>query len=881
MFLAAIGIFVCIALAWFEAYALHAAGVDVPPLWFATLIAANLGLLTLAALRSDRFAPRWLAVGGMSGLTLVAGLFLLLQSVAMNTMREIHASLPTSQSIDVWNRDPPAPPQLPLDLPKAPSAPAPPSGDTAPIAKEAPARTDSKAARIGDAGPNVTPDTPEHREMQAAAKESKSARRHGRIATIDGPAEPQSRMGPTAAPMREPPPPASAPMVPAPPPVASSAPSSPRPIAPGAPLPRADGRIGDFLGRAPQLDLDGKIASAFPPVGGGYSGRLGEVFTDTPIAESPTPAPRPTPSPAPAAPEPVNTSAYWNSWFVDGGGAAANILIANNTYMYTLDVAAFNYALLRRITQSAGAKVDAAVEEMIADSRSREVVLTIKPLVPEGSSLRLADDRNSYTLKIDLDKIRYPDAESARKYADGSMSIAEFSAKASAGSIQIALTAESQGCATVAFAIFRGVQPLDHLVQRVSIGETSASAPVCDSADPAQANALSSGLNPLRKVSLGMEGSGADVTAAAALHIFDFEAYSMAVFVDGRPGKTPVYGWQTASSVVDFVKSDRFQNMILKARRDAADRKPGSYLPAAKELAKILFSARPGTTTEDDAKNARAALRALVRESDGSPVIVVRVASDATGGQNRSIYVPLGILGAKGTDPVLEKSIIVVQPMAIERYPSRDKCIGDWMFAVPDGLENVPGAVMPPGFFPAKVPGTRISEIEKLRQYFAATGGTVTPLLAASSSALGFVVLAHQDEGAMWFTESTDHIIPQDIEKRFPPGSVGIFAACSAASAKGRNTALLQRLNEQGFDTLIASPFTIDAGYGVVFASSFAELMAEITSEKPPPTILDLFDKTVARTAQKFKDKADANYSELGLEYVLLGNPAIKLCVQP
>jgi hypothetical protein len=188
---------------------------------------------------------------------------------------------------------------------------------------------------------------------------------------------------------------------------------------------------------------------------------------------------------------------------------------------------------------------------------------------------------------------------------------------------------------------------------------------------------------------------------------------------------------------------------------------------------------------------------------------------------------------------------------------------------------------MPPGFFPTKFPGMRISEIEKLRRYLAATTGSAVSLLAPPATAVGFVVLAHQDEGAMWFGESTDHIIPQDIEKRFPSGSVGIFAACSAASAKGRNTELLQRLNEQGVDTLIASPFTIDAGYGVVFASTFAEIMGEVASDKPPPTILELFDRTVSRTAQKFKDRADADYSELGLEYVLLGNPAIKLCVSP
>lgn len=916
VFLGAFGTLVCVAVAGFEAYGLQAAGVDRPELWFAIFLAANLGFLAFVAIRSHWFAPRWLVAGSAAGLAAVAGLFLLLHSAALTTVQEAHVTFPAPPSIDARGQDPPASPQLPPDLPKAPTATAPPSVDTAPIVKQAPARVDSKVARVDDVtqplpqavpqaapGPNPAPPTP-GADVQASAHEKMPAPKHGRVATIDGGAEPPRRMGPRAAPIREPPPQTSAPMAlpppvasaapsPAPPPVASAAPPvgsaappAPRPIAPGAPLPRVDGRVGDLLGRmGPSVDFDGKIIADLLP-----SGRMapmgprpaGEVAGDGQVTPSPTPSPTPVPNAGSPTPEPVNTSAYWNGWFVDGGGPAANILIANNTYTYTLDVAAFNYALLRRASQSSGAQVDPGFAAMIAESKTRDVVLTIKPLVPEGSGLRLGDDRHSYTLKIDLDKIRHPNADAAKKYADGSMSITELSQQASAGSIQIGLTAESEGCATIAFAIFRGLQPLDHLVQRVSIGDTNTSAPVCDSADPAQADALSGGLNSLREVSLGVEGSGADATAAAALHIFDFEAYSMAVFVDGRPGKTLVYGWQTASSVVDFLRTDRFQNMILKARKDSADKKPGSYLPAAKELAKILFSTRSGNSTEDDAKNAWAAFRAIVRESTGSPVVVVRVASDVTSGQNRSIYVPLGILGAKGPDPVLDKPIIVVQPMAIERYPSRDKCIGDWMFAVPDGLENVPGAVMPPGFFPAKVPGTRISEIDKLRQYLGATTGSVAPLLSlASASAVGFVVLAHQDEGAMWFAESTDHIIPQDIEKKFPSGSVGIFAACSAASAKGRNAELLQRLNEQGFDTLIASPFTIDAGYGVVFASTFAEIMAEVASEKPAPTILDLFDKTVARTAQKFKDKADADYSELGLEYVLLGNPAIKLCVQP
>jgi hypothetical protein len=118
----------------------------------------------------------------------------------------------------------------------------------------------------------------------------------------------------------------------------------------------------------------------------------------------------------------------------------------------------------------------------------------------------------------------------------------------------------------------------------------------------------------------------------------------------------------------------------------------------------------------------------------------------------------------------------------------------------------------------------------------------------------------------------------QDIARDFPPGSVGIFAACSAASSKGRNAALLQKLNQQGMGTIIASPFTIDAAYGVTFASSFAEVVEETAAGGGKPTILELFNRAIAKTGRKFWDKNKGDYAELGLEYVLLGNPAITLC---
>lgn len=875
-----------VALASLEFYLLQAFGFDLSALQFGLLLAANIVLVALIVLRFGRFERRWLAAGAAMGLAFVAGVFLLLQSLLPSSV-ELHTSLPGLPDVLEFRRTDAPPPNVPT----------------------APKSSGPSSAPKGIQGTSTPADVPFRLPSWPS--------RNGKVAQIDSGPDLPTR--PPLAPMSVPP--AAAP---ASPPVAS-APSVPPPVFTPLPSPgpaqATPGAPGFEPGKTPAI---GKMAKA--GAAGGFfadstdpsiamtkqKGQLGslidrdrlvaskpssidEPFRHGPGAPGPTPsgptppgptAPGPTAPAAQAAPEPLTTSAYWNSWFVDGGGPASNILIAGNTYTFTLDVAAFDYASLRQSAQSSGTKVGKEFDDIIADPKVIETILNIKPMVPEGSGLRLADDKNSYLMTVDLRKLRQPNADAARQYAEGSITVDGLSRQASAGSVQIAFTAESKGCATIAFAVFKGLVPLDHLVQRVSIGETSTSAPVCDSANPAQANALSGGLNSLRKVSLGLEGSGASATAAAALHIFDFASYSMAVFVDGRPGKNQtVYGWQTASSVVDFLRQDQFQNLILKARSDSADKKPGSYVRAAQELSKVLFHTKPGHSTENNAKNALAAFRAVVREAPGSPVIVVRVASDAAGGQNRSIYVPLGILGAKGQGAVLERPIIVVQPMAIERYPSRDKCIGDWMFAVPHALEKVSGAIMPPNFFPAKIPGQRISDIDRLREYLAATASVATtggvPFASMVTPAVGFVVLAHQDEGVMWFAESTNHIMPHDIEKTFPTGSVGIFAACSAASAKGRNAALLQRLNEQGIDTLIASPFTIDAGYGVVFASSFAEVVAGIASDQPPPTILELFDKTIARTAQKFKDRTDGEYGELGLEYVLLGNPAIRLCAPP
>lgn len=576
----------------------------------------------------------------------------------------------------------------------------------------------------------------------------------------------------------------------------------------------------------------------------------------------------------------IKSGTYWNSWLDNNASADSKNMIVGNTYTITLDLSAFDYTALRKVATSSSVPADESIARLLADLSLRDVYLTLKPVIPEGSGLRLKSPSDSYFFeKIDRERLLNPDREAAKQYRDKQIEIVDLSRKVSAVSFPIVVTAEAAGCATIAFSIFDGFKPLDHLVQRVAIGDSAASAPTCDVNDPAQIGALSGGLDSLREVNLGIEGSTPSFTAAGAFHIFDNPSWSMAVFVDGRPGQSQsVYGWQTDGSVIDVLRKDSFQALIQKARTDSANKTPGSYVAAARELEKVLFRAKPGTSAE--ATKAEAAFRSLVKESSDPPVIVVRVADSAVEGQNRSLYLPLGILGAQGPNAVLDKPITVVQPMAIERYAPKDRCIGEWTFAIPPKLQDVPDTVMPANFFPAKFPGTRLSKIDQLRPYLASPPASPAGIISAAnnSSPVGFVVLAHQDDGNLWFDQSTDHIVKQDIDRTFPLGSVAIFAACSVASPKGRNNELLQKLNERGVDTMIVSPFAIDALYGVTFAASFADVLEDATERGASPTILELYNQATARTGQKFKDKNNGNYADLGLEYVLLGNSAITLC---
>ncbi|MGY8662868.1 hypothetical protein Q3C01_10925 [Bradyrhizobium sp. UFLA05-109] len=514
----------------------------------------------------------------------------------------------------------------------------------------------------------------------------------------------------------------------------------------------------------------------------------------------------------------------------------------------------------------------------MADPKWKTLQLKIKPLLSEGTGLRFdAPNQVDLPLEADLERIRSPNTEEEKRYAAGATTLPTFSARAAAGAMRFKFHTEAAGCFAIVLAILNESGfPLDHLVRWVATAKPGDPSPACQSEASGQRLQQYSGLDQLLRISLELEETNSSRFASAAFHIFDTPAGSFVVFVDGRANrKKSIFAWQTGESIANYVSDPHRLPLLIQRARDAAQTSGGSsgaYIGAAKELADILFSGQ-GDAYEDEAAQAKAAFQELVAQSPSRPVVVVRVVSDAKSGQNRSVFLPLGILGAAGNGAVLTQPITVMQPLPRESYAANSKaCVGDWTFGVPPELDRDNEDISQ--LWPPDASGKNwVHDVAGLKAYLS----DASPV--GDQPGQGFVLLAHHGNGNLWFDDEAQRVIRQNVTRRFPGGSVAVFAACSVATAS-YDTTFVQRFNERGVDTLIASPFPVPATYGTRLALEFPQAIEDVR-KGAKPTVGDLFAAAIARTAHRLEEDAKRNFREMGLEYVLLGNPNTPLCDKP
>jgi len=576
--------------------------------------------------------------------------------------------------------------------------------------------------------------------------------------------------------------------------------------------------------------------------------------------------------------------AFWNTWFENRDEKTrAEVLKKDETYTFVLDISKYPYF------SDSKAEPDPSVIKSIDEARKQgksSIRFRIRPIL-HGGFLRFTDNQRAWEeLKVDISKLVQADKatednneKKKDKLSSGEIKLQDFAHEVQAGEVRFDLLAERSGDATILITIWdeKGMIPLDHLSLSVRVIDdstpTTGRRPVNDTVP------LRKGRQTLLNISSDFSTAG-PLIADAAFYIFEKSpkdksivlfAAKMGDAAPGAPDEVSVYAWETVSLLSNYIE-DRLQ--LIKLIRDARQRATSidenvrkySYQEAAKELKEKIFSG----LNESDQKQAAAAekvFRDLVRQKDKRSIVFARMRNE----DGNPVYLPLGLLAANSSSRILDKRIILVQPLPRERYPAETHPVHTWTFNVPNKLPELEDPTNTAlGQLQQKPPYRR--DIAAVRTYFEEI---VSP--ASGASPEGVILLSHQAGGNLWFTNDADRITTEKIKRQFPAGSVAILSACSAAASEGNNQAILERLNSNGIDAMVISPFPVDAEYGAMLAIQFVQAIENAKKNSQAFSVAELFSIASEQTAKHFKEKQKINFEDMDLEFLIAGDYRIRI----
>jgi Carboxypeptidase regulatory-like domain len=580
-----------------------------------------------------------------------------------------------------------------------------------------------------------------------------------------------------------------------------------------------------------------------------------------PVVVAPTrppetaPPPEPTPPPVPRNGHPPAATpsarqaireAYWNSWIQnERTEEAVSRVEVNDLINLNFDLAAFNYSTFRNAPATGSVAVDEAFRRELDRYTGRRARIHVKPVLGgRGLEFLSAADGESRRVDIDLSLLRTPPTNWSREDP-----LPDISEKVKAARVQVAVRAVEPGCASVGLSIWNAERerPIDYLVRQIRVGG-EANDPTCLGPDQTK---------PLRGNLISLLAIPPDHPVDAALHVFEMEAASsapksFAVFV--ARGE-PVRSWVLARQLSRYVTEPTgLLNRlgIARSRRD--------YGILGGELKDVLFHGEPGQEQADEALRVLSDLAGRPKKA----TVFVRLV-DLNG---RSLFLPLG-LTAIGNGRLLGDAATVTQPLPRETYTAGRRCVQSWKMVLPEDLGSaVGGTFLAPVTSPMS---NRTSNWEELESYLRNPA-------ADPSRSEGFLLLAHQAGGRLWFVPDTPaSILSEQISHRFPPGSVAVLAACSVGdlSAESSGVGLLERLNSLGVDAVIVSPFAVRGPVGARFAFHFANEVQKAQQAGEAASLVELFQRATDETRRDTKIAPEKN----GVyEFLLAGNGGLRLC---
>lgn len=568
------------------------------------------------------------------------------------------------------------------------------------------------------------------------------------------------------------------------------------------------------------------------------------------------PGPTPTRPPDTVDPgdEPIR-EVYWNSWIERNGEAVSRIEPGPasepaRVYAFDFDLAAFNYKATLGSPGTASAPIDPELRAELQQFRGSEFHFFAKPILG-GKALEFVSGQSELRdVEVKMAPLRQPPEGWSR---DEPLHL--LSPRLRAAQIRIRVKALREGCASMGVSIWNEAmdRPIDHLVREVYVGG-DVNDPRCGAGEPGKA--LRGSLVSLLALPPGQE-------ADAALHIFEMERNDPKSFVVFKKREGPLLTWVMERRLSRFVTEENGLVSRLNAARTAKD-----YRIVGRPLTDVLFHG----STPDGQRQADTALQLLsdLASRPATPVVFARLVSS----EGENLFLPLGLIVIR-TDPAVAATerflgdrVTLTQPLPKnETYSPGAPCIGGWTMVLPDnlGTSAINEFLTPVGPIPGR--------ISRWSDFVSYVGGQPTDV----SKGEGLVLLAHQAGEQVWFIQGPDVVLNENIKRRYPRGSVAVLFACGVGdvAGSGSGSPLLTKLNEQGIEAAIVSPFAVQGPVGARFAFHFANEILKARERRENAPLTSLFQR--AKTAFQSDDDAAPWKAAVG-EFVLAGNGGLELC---
>jgi len=573
----------------------------------------------------------------------------------------------------------------------------------------------------------------------------------------------------------------------------------------------------------------------------------------------------------------------WNNWLQRDNKIVEEVNFDKTVHHdLILDISLYNYnSLLDKRIASQGTD-QRFVKFLDEHKNENNTELKVRFFSIDGLIELSNGEANTKPMEVKIDSLKHSDQlDQLNDFQKRKISLKELSDQISAGQVSFKFEPKDTGCATVILSIWdrNGTVPLDYLIKQIPISSGSKKTRNCGTSKTGS-NILNGGLVSLLDSTIQRDSLQRSSPVSAALHIFEFNKRSIAVFAEpavNSRSSPEVYAWEMKSNISDYMQSSSGINLLIKdARtkiRNNADVADDAYMNVANELADTIFSGKRLSAIDHNqaAKKALAALKRIVETSE-RPVIFTKLENK----NGELVLLPLRLLSAPGKRRVLEKDIIVVQPLPRQNYANT--CIKSWTFAIPDyeSISGVKEEIIEQAEIDVKPAWISkwLHNFTDYKNYFDEYNESVP------NHGTGLLLLSHHDEGYLWLDNKkpAERLLIENMNRKYSPGSVGILSACSTTGIDKQSRRLLEHLNRQNLDAMIVSPFNVDADYGTNLTVSFSKVLLEKMNREKSFNMLDLFDAAVAHTANR---QTISNRNHLfSLEFIVAGDYGLTLCAE-